>query len=324
MKKTKEKMLGIYRNVVAIRKFEMMAHEQYANGFLHGSVHLYAGEEGVAAGVCGGLNENDYITSTHRGHGHLIAKGGDLKLMMAELFGKATGYCNGKGGSMHICDMDLGILGSNGIVGAGLPIVVGAGFACKQFGKKQVAVCFFGDGAANRGTFHESLNLTATWKLPVIYALENNFYGISGSQRELTTVKELSVRAKAYDIPGFTVEGNDVMAVFESTCEAVERAREGKGPTLLEFKTWRHLGHWEGDPDTRLFIYREQKEHEEWLKKDPVILFRAALINEKFATAGELDAIDKKVQEEIDEAVEFAMDSPFPAIETLTENVYCL
>ena len=182
MKKNKEMLLKIYRNAVAIRAFEMAAHEQYANGLLHGSVHLYAGEEGVAAGVCGVLNNNDYITSTHRGHGHLIAKGGDLKLMMAELSGKATGYCKGKGGSMHICDMELGILGSNGIVGAGLPIAVGAGYACKTFGKGQVCACFFGDGASNRGTFHESLNLAAAWKLPVIYALENNFYGISGSQ----------------------------------------------------------------------------------------------------------------------------------------------
>lgn len=322
MKKTKETMLKIYRNVVAIRQFEMAAHEQYANGFLHGSVHLYAGEEGVAAGVCGALNENDYITSTHRGHGHLVAKGGDLKRMMAELFGKATGYCNGKGGSMHICDMDLGILGSNGIVGAGLPIAVGAGFACKQFGKKQVCVCFFGDGAANRGTFHESLNLASAWKLPVIYALENNFYGISGCQRELTTVKDLSVRAKAYDIPGYTVDGNDLMAVYEATVTAVERARAGEGPTLLEFKTWRHLGHWEGDPDSRLFVYRDKAEHEEWLKKDPIPRMRAALIEEKLATAQELDAIDRQVDEEIEEAVEFAMESPFPEICTLTDNVY--
>lgn len=322
MKKTKETMQKIYRNVIAIRQFEMAAHEQYANGFLHGSVHLYAGEEGVAAGVCGALKDNDIITSTHRGHGHLVAKGGDLKLMMAELFGKSTGYCQGKGGSMHICDMDLGILGSNGIVGAGLPIAVGAGFACKQFGKKQVCACFFGDGAANRGTFHESLNLASAWKLPVIYALENNFYGISGSQRELTNVTDLSVRAKAYDIPGFTVDGNDVMAVFEATNAAVDRARAGEGPTLLEFKTWRHLGHWEGDPDTRLFVYRDEKEHEEWLKKDPIPRFRQEMISKKFATAAELDAIEKQVDKEIEEAVEFAMESPFPEAQCLTENVY--
>ena len=322
MKKNKEMLLKIYRNAVAIRAFEMAAHEQYANGLLHGSVHLYAGEEGVAAGVCGVLNHDDYIASTHRGHGHLIAKGGDLKLMMAELSGKATGYCKGKGGSMHICDMELGILGSNGIVGAGLPIAVGAGYACKTFGKGQVCACFFGDGASNRGTFHESLNLAAAWKLPVIYALENNFYGISGSQRELTTLADLSERAKAYAMPGVTVEGNDIMAVIDATDEAVERARKGGGPTLMEFKTWRRLGHWEGDPDARLFIYREKKEHEKWLKKDPLPKFRKDLLDGKYASAAELDAIEKKVDEEIEEAIEFAQESPWPDVSILTEDVY--
>ena len=256
MEKSRDMILKVYRNAVAIRAFEMAAHEQYANGLLAGSVHLYVGEEGVASGVCGVLKEDDYITSTHRGHGHLIAKGGDLKRMMAELAGKATGYCKGKGGSMHICDMDLGILGSNGIVGAGLPIAVGAGFACKSYGKGQVCACFFGDGASNRGTFHESLNMASVLKLPVIYVLENNFYAISGSQRELTTLMNLSERAKAYAIPGETVEGNDIMAVIDAAAEAVDRARRGEGPTLLEFRTWRHFGLWEGDPDAHLFSYR--------------------------------------------------------------------
>ena len=296
MKKTKELLQKIYRNAYAIRAFEMAAHEQYANGQLYGSVHLYAGEEAIAAGVCGVLNDDDYITSTHRGHGHLVAKGGDLKLMMAELMGKATGYCHGKGGSMHICDVGLGILGSNGIVGAGLPIAVGAGFACKQLKKKQVTACFFGDGAANRGTFHESINLAAVWDLPVIYVLENNFYGISGSQRELTTLADLSERAKAYNIPGYTIDGNDVMAVLDATDEAVQRARAGEGPTLLEFKTWRQLGHWEGDPDTRAPVYRDPKEHEEWLKKDPLPRFRKAIVDGDFGTAEELDAIEKEMK----------------------------
>lgn len=322
MKKTKESILKIYRNAVAIRAFELAAHEQYANGLLAGSVHLYAGEEGVASGVCGVLNSDDYITSTHRGHGHLIAKGGNLKLMMAELAGKATGYCKGKGGSMHICDMDLGILGSNGIVGAGLPIAVGAGFACQYYGKGQVCACFFGDGASNRGTFHESLNMTSEMKLPVIYVLENNFYAISGSQRELTTLENLSDRAKAYAIPGVTVDGNDVMAVIDAADEAVTRARKGEGPTLLECKTWRRFGHWEGDPDIRLFTYRDKKEHEEWLKRDPLPKFRNDIIQGGFATAAELDAIEKGVDKEIEEAIEFAENSPYPDVSILAEDVY--
>lgn len=322
MEKNKEMILKIYRNAVAIRAFELAAHEQYANGLLEGSVHLYVGEEGIASGVCGVLNADDFITSTHRGHGHLIAKGGDLKLMMAELAGKGTGYCKGKGGSMHICDMDLGILGSNGIVGAGLPIAVGAGFACKSYGKGQVCACFFGDGASNRGTFHESLNMASEMKLPIIYVLENNFYAISGSQRELTTLTYLSERAKAYAIPGVTVEGNDIMAVIDASAEAVERARKGEGPTLMEFRTWRHFGHWEGDPDAKLFTYRDPKEHEEWLKKDPIPKFRQDIILEGFATAEELNEIERKVDQEIEEAIEFAENSPYPDVSILTEDVY--
>lgn len=322
MNKSRELILKIYRNAVAIRAFELAAHEQYANGLLAGSVHLYAGEEGVAAGICGVLNSDDYITSTHRGHGHLIAKGGNLKLMMAELAGKATGYCKGKGGSMHICDMDLGILGSNGIVGAGLPIAVGAGFACQYYGKGQVCACFFGDGASNRGTFHESLNMTSEMKLPVIYVLENNFYAISGSQRELTTLENLSDRAKAYAIPGVTVDGNDVMAVIDAADEAVSRARRGEGPTLLECKTWRRFGHWEGDPDIRLFTYRNKEEHEAWLKRDPLPKFRNDIIQGGYATAEKLNAIEKGVDKEIEEAIEFAENSPYPDVSILTEDVY--
>lgn len=322
MNKSKEMILKIYRNAVAIRAFELAAHEQYANGLLAGSVHLYAGEEGVAAGVCGVMNSDDYITSTHRGHGHLIAKGGNLKLMMAELAGKTTGYCKGKGGSMHICDMELGILGSNGIVGAGLPIAVGAGFACQYYGKGQVCACFFGDGASNRGTFHESLNMASEMKLPVIYVLENNFYAISGSQRELTTLENLSDRAKAYAIPGVTVDGNDVMAVIDAADEAVTRARKGEGPTLLECKTWRRFGHWEGDPDIRLFTYRNKEEHEAWLKRDPLPKFRNDIIQGGYATAEELNDIEKGVDKEIEEAIEFAENSPYPDASILTEDVY--
>lgn len=322
MKQDKETLLKIYRDMLAIRKFEYAARELYANGLLLGGAHLYAGEEAIATGVCSVLNDDDFITSTHRGHGHLIAKGGDLNLMMAELAGKATGYCKGKGGSMHICDMDLGILGSNGIVGAGLPIAAGAGYACKAFGKGQVCICFFGDGASNRGTFHESITLATAYNLPVVYVLENNFYGISGSQRKLTRLTDLSERAKAYGIPGETTDGNDVDSVVEATKRAVDRARKGEGPTLLEFKTWRHFGHFEGDPDERQFIYRDQKEHEEWLKQDPIPRYKAQLIKEKVATEKELDAVEKKVDDEIAVATKFAEDSPYPDVSTLTEDVY--
>jgi pyruvate dehydrogenase E1 component alpha subunit len=280
------------------------------------------GEEAIASGVCENLNADDYITSTHRGHGHLIGKGGDMKLMMAELYARKTGYCKGKGGSMHICDMSLGILGSNGIVGAGLPISVGAGYACKTFGKGQVCVCFFGDGAANRGTFHESVNMASIWNLPIVYVCENNFYGISGDQRQLMKVKKISDRAKAYDIPGVTVDGNDVTAVYDAAQQAIARARGGEGPTLLECVTWRHHGHWEGDPDLKLFLYRDSQECTEWVKKDPIPRFTKYLLDEKLASRAELDAIDEKIDKEIAAAVKFAEESPLPELSSLLEDVY--
>lgn len=322
MEVKKEKMLDLYRKMVAIRKFEKRTSELYAAGSIPGFVHLYVGEEAIAAGVCANLTVDDYITSTHRGHGHLIAKGGDMKRMMAELYAKSTGYCKGKGGSMHICDMNLGILGSNGVVGAGLPIIVGAGYACKVKGKGQVAVCFFGDGASNRGTFHESINMASIWNLPVVYVCENNFYGISGSQRELMNIKNISVRAKSYGISGITVDGNDVMAVYEAAGEAIARARKGEGPTLLECVTWRHHGHWEGDPDLKQFIYREQKEHEQWLQKDPILLFIKELKKKKIASPDEIAKIDAEIDKELDEAVEFAKNSPVPDESALLEDVY--
>lgn len=322
MEVKKEMMLEMYRKMVSIRKFEKKTSELYAAGNIPGFVHLYVGEEAVASGVCANLNADDYITSTHRGHGHLIGKGGDMKLMMAELYAKKTGYCKGKGGSMHICDLNLGILGSNGIVGAGLPIIVGAGFACKKKAKDQVAVCFFGDGASNRGTFHESINMAAIWDLPVVYVCENNLYGISGSQRELMSVKNVSERAAAYDIPGVTVDGNDAFAVCEAANEAIARARKGEGPTLIECMTWRHHGHWEGDPDYKQFIYRDAKECEEWLKKDPIPRFEKMLLDKKIATRAEIDKINAEIDTELAAAVKFAEESPVPEINSLLEDVY--
>jgi len=322
MEMKKDTMLSLYRKMISIRAFEEKTSEMYAAGNIPGFVHLYIGEEAVASGVCENLSEDDYITSTHRGHGHLIGKGGDMKLMMAELYAKDTGYCKGKGGSMHICDLNLGILGSNGIVGAGLPIAVGAGFASRYVKKGQVCACFFGDGASNRGTFHESLNMASIWNLPVVYVCENNYYGISGSQRELMKVKNVSERAAAYGIPGVTVDGNDVIAVYEAAREAIDRARKGEGPTLLECITWRHHGHWEGDPDYKHFIYRDQKEHEAWLKKDPIPRFEKYLMDKKIADRAGLDAIKKEVENELVEAVRFAESSPEPNVCSLLEDVY--
>jgi acetoin:2,6-dichlorophenolindophenol oxidoreductase subunit alpha len=318
MKMKVNSMIELYEKMVRIRKFEETTSKYYASGDIPGFVHLYMGEEAVATGVCANLNNDDYITSTHRGHGHLIAKGGDTKLMMAELFAKKTGYCKGKGGSMHICDLSLGIMGSNGIVGAGLPISVGVGFACKAKKKRQVCVCFFGDGASNRGTFHESLNLASIWDLPVIYACENNYYGISGSMKEMVAVDNISKRAGSYGIPGVTVDGNDVMGVYESTKKAVERARNGKGPTLIEFKTWRHHGHWEGDLD----LYRNKTEHNSWIEKDPIKVFAKKLIQQGVVTQKELEKIEEEISNELIEAVKFAKNSPVPEINDLYEDVY--
>lgn len=242
-------MVESYRKMVLIRKFEMCASKLFAQNKLPGFLHLYVGEEAVATGVCSALEVTDYITSTHRGHGHLIAKGGDVKKMMAELFAKETGYCKGKGGSMHISDRDKGILGANGIVGAGIPIATGAAFASKYKGDGRVAVSFFGDGAANRGTFHEALNMAAAFKLPAVFVCENNLFAISVCARYHMAISDISDRAAAYGMPGYSIDGNDVELVYETTKAAVERARRGEGPTLIECKTWRHRGHYEGDPD---------------------------------------------------------------------------
>ena len=318
MKASKDKMQEMYKTMLTIRKFEERVAKLYASGDITGAAHLYIGEEAIATGVCANLKSDDYITSTHRGHGHLIAKGGKLNLMMAELFQKKTGYCKGKGGSMHICDMSLGIIGSNGIVGAGLVISVGAGQTCKVNNKGQVCVCFFGDGAANRGTFHEGINMASIWKLPVIFVCENNYYGISGCQRNMMNICDISDRAKSYGIPGLTAEGNDVLAVYSATAEAVERARNGGGPTLLEFRTWRHRGHWEGDPDE----WREKEEHEMWLKREPIGSFANFLIENGHACKEEIDKIEVEVVEELADAINYAKESPDVTPEQLYEDVY--
>ena len=318
MEITKEKLLGFYETMLTIRAFENKAVELFADNQLPGFVHLYLGEEAVATGVCGSLTDKDFITSTHRGHGHLLAKGGKVDLMMAELFGKATGYCKGKGGSMHIADVELGILGANGIVGAGQPISAGAAFACQYKKTDAVAVCFFGDGASNRGTFHEALNMASVWKLPLVFICENNMYGISNCQRDHMQITDVSDRAGAYGIPGVTVDGNDVIAVYEAAAAAIARARKGDGPSLVECKTWRWRGHFEGDPGA----YKDPAEQEAWLAKDPIPRFERKLVELKYATLAELEAIKTKVDAHIAAAIKFSQDSPYPNPEDALTDVY--
>ena len=311
-------MVESYRKMVLIRKFEMCASKLFAQNKLPGFLHLYVGEEAVATGVCSALEVTDYITSTHRGHGHLIAKGGDVKKMMAELFAKETGYCKGKGGSMHISDRDKGILGANGIVGAGIPIATGAAFASKYMGDGRVAVSFFGDGAANRGTFHEALNMAAAFKLPAVFVCENNLFAISVCARYHMAISDISDRAAAYGMPGYSIDGNDVELVYETTKAAVERARRGEGPTLIECKTWRHRGHYEGDPDD----YRTAEEKAEWMQKDPIERLAKRLIEEGICTQAELDAIASDADKLLAEAIDEAEAAPVPSVSALMADIY--
>ncbi len=314
----KKTLLEMYLKMRTIRAFEMRVSELFAAGKIPGFVHLYVGEEAVAVGVCANLRDSDYITSTHRGHGHLISKGGNLKLMMAELFGKRTGYCKGKGGSMHIAALDLGILGANGIVGGGPPIATGAALSAQYRGTDQVTVCFFGDGASNQGTFHEALNLSSVWKLPVLFICENNLYGISSHQGTAMNVTDIADRAAAYGIPGVVVEGNDVISVYETAEAGVKRARDGQGPTLIECKTYRHRGHFEGDP----MVYRPTEEFEAWLEKDPIPRFEAKLLEMAVLDQEKIQKFEGEVMAKLDEAVRFAEESPLPGPEELTQDVY--
>ena len=314
---SKDELLKLYESMQRIRMFEEEVSELFAGGSIPGFVHLYTGQEAVAVGACAALNPDDYITSTHRGHGHLIAKGGDLKKMMAELFGKETGYCRGRGGSMHIVDVGLGILGANGIVGAGTQIAAGAGLSAKFRKSGQVVVCFFGDNATSEGMFHESINLASVWDLPVVFVCENNLYGQFTPYEKHSKVPDIAEKAKAYGIPGVIVDGNDVVAVREITAKAVERARAGKGPTLVECKTYRWHGHYEGD----VYAYRDEEEVERWKKKCPISNFRAKLIGEGVATEDELNALDESVDNAVKDAIEFADESPEPDPVTVGDNI---
>ena len=318
MKLSNENIIEMYTKMIRIRKFESRAMNLFAEGQFGGFVHLYIGEEAVATGVCSALRPDDCITSTHRGHGHIIAKGGDLTHMMAELYGKETGYCKGKGGSMHIADATKGILGANGIVGAGHNIAVGAGLAFQYKGTDQVCACFFGDASTNQSTFHEGLNLASTWKLPVVFVCENNGYGISVSQARHQNITDISQRAVAYNIPGITVDGNDVFAVKEAVDEAVARARKGQGPTLIECKTYRWRGHFEGDPA----VYRTNEELEQWKKKDPIPRVEKYMLDNKVMTQSEIDKLNADIDALVEEAVEFAQASKAPSLASAVEDVY--
>jgi pyruvate dehydrogenase E1 component alpha subunit len=319
----KDKLLDMYRSMQRIRQFETRIRDLAMANEIPGFVHVSIGEEASATGVCAALRATDRITSTHRGHGHLIAKGGDLKRMMAEIYGKRDGYCKGKGGSMHIVDYSLGILGANGIVGAGLPIAAGSGLAAVVAGRDDVTACFFGDGASNEGTFHESLNLAAIWNLPVIFVCENNGFGEFTPMQTVTSVKDIAVRAQGYNIPGHIVDGNDVLEVYQYASEAVARARSGGGPTLLECKTYRWEGHVVGE---QAFLgeeaYRSKREIEAWKLKCPLIKFEKLVLEGRKITQAELDQITGETSAELDAAIEFARKSPLPDASEVTDDVY--
>ncbi len=302
------KLLDMYERMVQIRIFEDLAGKHFADGIVPGFVHLYAGEEAVAVGVCSHLTDRDYITSTHRGHGHCIAKGVGLDGMVAELMGKATGTCKGKGGSMHIADIDKGMLGANGIVGAGLPLAAGAALTAKVLGTGGVAISFFGDGASNQGTFHEALNLAAIWKLPAVFVCENNGYAESTPAHYHCSTTDIANRASAYEIPGVVVDGLDLFSVYEAAGEAINRARRGDGPSIIEAKTYRYYGHFQGD----MVTYRTDDELSKFKERDCIQSVRKYAVQHGLLTETELDAIDAKTRAHLEQAWIDAKAAPWP------------
>jgi pyruvate dehydrogenase E1 component alpha subunit len=315
---TSEKMIEVYESMVRIRRFEDKVAELFEKGKLPGFVHLYAGEEAIAVGVCAHLTERDYITSTHRGHGHCIAKGVDINSMMAEVYGKATGACNGKGGSMHIADVDKGMLGANGIVGAGGPLACGSGLMAKTLGTDQVSVCFFGDGAAEQGTMHEAMNLACCWTLPVVFVCENNGYAETTPCGYHCAAKSISDRGVAYDMPGVTVDGTDFFAVYEAAEEAIGRARRGEGPSLIECRGFRYYGHFQGD--SCLYFTEEEKERNRAV--DPIETFKKRGLERGLLSETQLSEVDTKISAIIEDAVKFAEESDWPPPEEVLTDVY--
>ena len=311
-----DRIRRMYELAYTIRRFEQVAIEQYRQGNIRGYLHSYLGEEAIAVGTISALQPDDYIVSTHRGHGHAIAKGHEPKFMMAELFGKVTGYCRGRGGSMHVANLDLRNLGANGIVGGGMPIAAGAGMAIRQKGGSQVVVCFFSDGASNNGVFHESINLAAIYHLPVIFVLENNQYAVSTPIGETALVKDLSIRAEGYGIPGVTLDGNDAVMIHLAMEEPLRHARTGDGPCLIECRTFRHGGHHVNDPG--LYIPKDQLEY--WKSKDPVHLLHRHLV-EAGGNEAEIEGINARVEKVMEEAVQFALSSPEPSVEEFLQEI---
>jgi pyruvate dehydrogenase E1 component alpha subunit len=307
-----------FRRMTLVREFELRAIAERRAGLIPGFIHSCVGQEATAVGACMALEPGDVITSTHRGHGHLIGKGGDPRYMMAELAARAPGYCLGRGGSLHISDYNLGILGANGIVGGGIPIAVGAALGFAMRSEPHVALAFFGDGATNEGAFHEAANEAGVWKLPVIFFCENNLYGEGTPQSQQAAVPDLAVRAAAYGFPGVCVDGNDILAVYEATQAAAERARRGGGPTFIEAKTYRLRGHFEGDPQ----VYRPAEEIEAWKQRDPIPAFRKRLIQAGLFSDGDLEEIEGSVFAQLDEAVRFASSAPKPEPADALAGVY--
>ena len=314
----KELLAELFRRMVLIREFELRAIEERRAGLIPGFIHSCVGQEATAAGACLALEADDVITSTHRGHGHLIGKGGDPRYMMAELAARSTGYCRGRGGSLHIADFDLGILGANGIVAGGIPIAAGAALAFSMRGERRVALSFFGDGAVNEGAFHEAANLAGLWKLPAIFFCENNLYGEGTPQSKQAPVADLAVRAGGYGFPGVIVDGQDVLAVYQAVKEAAGRARAGEGPTFVEAKTYRYRGHYEGDPQ----VYRLTGEMEAWRARDPIPALRQRLLDEGVFDDAALKEVEAGVQAQLDEAVAFAKAAPVPQPDEALQGVY--
>lgn len=315
---TSNQLVDMYRRMFLIRRFEEEAATLFRKGLIHGVVHSYVGEEAMAVGVCSALEREDYITSTHRGHGHCLAKGGDPNRMMAEILGRATGYCKGKGGSMHIADLDLGILGANGIVGGGIGIATGAAFTSWYRNQRRAAVCFFGDGALHQGIFQECADMAALWKLPVIYFCEYNGFAEFTPSAATFPVTDLAARAAPFGFPAFTIDGNDVLAVYQATRDAVERARGGGGPTLLIGVSYRIEGHFVGDPVT----YRTKEEVVPWRERDPLVRFRTRLWERGVLSESLCQEIEAEVNKQVQDAIDFAMASPEPALRELASDVY--
>jgi len=319
MKLESEQLIEMYRRLLRIRIFDEAAVDLIKKGEIPGAAHTSIGQEGEIVGACMALRDDDYMVGNHRSHGHPIGKGADLKALMAELLGKKTGVNQGKGGSMHLADFKVGSVGETSIVGSGIPLAAGAALGAKMLGTDRVCLCFFGDGASNEGAFHEGINLAAVWKLPAIFLCENNMYAVSTPASTTVAVKDIAERAKAYDIPGVVVDGQDAVAVYEVVSEAVKRARAGLGPSLIEAKTYRYLEHAIG---MRAGNYRSEAEINEWKKRDPIVLMRGELVRNRVVGEPEVTDVEAQVRVEVEQAVEFARNSPFPAADEAFDHVY--